>query len=241
MFETNEYSWHGFPKLNLPEDKQHLSRKSISIYLYTQERPAEEIAPVHATFYVQRPLPERFSAGYLLTSQDVHDIQVLLARRDDWIRYYQHLEMDKNRELANKSRNILDLTGGIRAPLTGYMLQNGPAVGLYADGWVASRAELRIRALLPVSEIVLRGWRPGSTPAARIRLSVDDMVAKEAQLPADSFEIILPLRKPLLATFGLWVSVEWEGQRSASSADSRDLAFVLTELRARHPGVKDQS
>jgi hypothetical protein len=33
--------------------------------------------------------------------------------------------------------------------------------------------------------------------------------------------------------------VEWEGQGFASSADSRDLAFVLTELRARHPGMQD--
>jgi Rps23 Pro-64 3,4-dihydroxylase Tpa1-like proline 4-hydroxylase len=50
MFETNEYSWHGFPKIDLPADKRHLSRKSLSIYLYTKDRPAEEIAPMHATF-----------------------------------------------------------------------------------------------------------------------------------------------------------------------------------------------
>ena len=69
IFETNEYSWHGFRKIQLPQDRLHLSRKCLSIYLYTKERPAHEIAGPHGTFYVQRPFPERFKAGDQLPSE----------------------------------------------------------------------------------------------------------------------------------------------------------------------------
>jgi hypothetical protein len=100
IFETNEVSWHGFPKIRLPENKKHLSRKSISIYLYTKDRPDEEIVAPHATFYVQRPLPEHLVAGYTLTPGDVTELHASLARRDSWIALYQKQELHS----ANRSR-----------------------------------------------------------------------------------------------------------------------------------------
>ena len=181
MFETNEYSWHGFPKIDLPEDKRHLSRKSISIYLYTKDRPADEIAPMHGTFYVQRPLPKNIAAGHTLTDADVDALRRLLTRRDGWIEAYQKLELEKNRELADRAANIQELTGRIRAPLTGYMLQEGTATGLYADGWVAPQVQVEVRALLPVSEIVLRGWRPDNLPRGRVRVSIGDAASVETE------------------------------------------------------------
>ncbi|MCL2930450.1 MAG: 2OG-Fe(II) oxygenase [Trichodesmium sp. MAG_R01] len=55
IFETNEYSWHGFQKINLPENRSHLSRKLMSIYLYTKDRPQEERVANHGTFYFPYP------------------------------------------------------------------------------------------------------------------------------------------------------------------------------------------
>jgi len=96
IFETNEYSWHGFRQIQLPADKQHLSRKCVSLYLYTKARPADEIVPPHGTFYVMDPLPAHIQPGRTLSAADVDQIQNALKSRDVWIEYYQKLEMRDN-------------------------------------------------------------------------------------------------------------------------------------------------
>lgn len=82
IFETTEWSWHAFPPIRLPEAERHLSRRSMALYFYSAERPAEELADTHSTIYVDRPLPERFAAGRVLDDADVQELQVLLKRRD---------------------------------------------------------------------------------------------------------------------------------------------------------------
>jgi len=82
IFETTEWSWHGFSRINLPEDKRALSCKSIALYFYTSERSTEELADTHSTIYVDRPLPDRFKPGFTLSDADVQELRVLLARRD---------------------------------------------------------------------------------------------------------------------------------------------------------------
>jgi len=101
IFETSEYSWHGFPQIDLPPDKQELSRKCISIYLYTRQRPADEIAPPHGTFYVMAPLPAHIQPGVTLSVQDFEQIQNALKSRDVWIEHYQKHEMRDNRTIQD--------------------------------------------------------------------------------------------------------------------------------------------
>lgn len=97
IFETTEHSWHGFRRIELPPDKQHLSRKSIAVYFYTKERPRPETAASHGTVYVQRQLPDHIQAGYTLREEDLHEIQVLLARRDAHIQYLYERELEFTR------------------------------------------------------------------------------------------------------------------------------------------------
>jgi hypothetical protein len=237
MFETNEYSWHGFPKINLPPDKQHLTRKSISIYLYTKDRPAQEIAPMHGTFYVQRPLPGHIQQGRTLTGEDVAALQGLLKRRDDWLQMYQKMELEKNREIALKNRAVADLMSYVRVPLTGYVLQAGSAEGVFTDGWISSHAAFDIQPLTQVSGILLRGWRPENAPPGRIRLTAGGSTT-EAAMGTGSFEISLKLAQPADTPFRLQIDSDCQGPGVAAGVDSRDLVFLIAEIRARHPLVQ---
>jgi len=125
VFETNEHSWHGFRQIRLPADRHGLTRKCISIYLYTRERPAQEIVPVHGTFYVQRPLPEKFAAGRIPDAQDVAEFQQLVAERDEWIGFYQRLE----KELATDNRSLSAYAGS----LAWHSRMDGLVIGLRLD------------------------------------------------------------------------------------------------------------
>jgi hypothetical protein len=101
IFETNEYSWHGFKRIRLPEARKDLSRKSFSIYLYTKDRPAEEVVAPHTTFYVPGPPSERIAEGVTLSQADVDEIRVALASRDGLLRMYQGLLVEKEQRLRD--------------------------------------------------------------------------------------------------------------------------------------------
>ena len=90
IFETNEVSWHGFPKICLPKDT-NLSRKSIALYFYTSTRPAEEKAPARSTIYVEESMPDHLVEGHKLDADDMALLRSLIDRRDSHIaRLYRH-------------------------------------------------------------------------------------------------------------------------------------------------------
>lgn len=86
IFETSERSWHAFDPIRLPDDRAHLTRRSIALYFYTKDRPAEETAPRHTTYYVNRQLPAHIDEGHTLSRSDVADIRQLMEQRDAHIR-----------------------------------------------------------------------------------------------------------------------------------------------------------
>jgi len=86
IFETNEYSWHGFETINLPENRRTFSRKSFALYYYTDERPAKELGAEHSTIYVERHQSSDIQIGTILSAEQLQEIQILLNHRD------QHLK-----------------------------------------------------------------------------------------------------------------------------------------------------
>ena len=102
IFETTEYSWHGFKRISLPQEKQHLSRKSFALYYYTDTRPVDETGHEHSTIYVEEHLPEWYSGGMTLEAGELQHIRNLVASRD------QHLKR-LYRNIKQLNRQIHDL------------------------------------------------------------------------------------------------------------------------------------
>jgi Rps23 Pro-64 3,4-dihydroxylase Tpa1-like proline 4-hydroxylase len=105
IFETNERSWHGFHRIQLPAEKARISRRSLAIYLYTKERPAEETASSHGTVYVQRQLGEHVQPGYSLREEDVEEIRSLIERRDAQIRFLYERELEFSALVSGLTRS----------------------------------------------------------------------------------------------------------------------------------------
>jgi hypothetical protein len=99
IFETNEHSWHGFKRIELPDGKKQLSRKSFALYYYTDTRPEQEIESEHSTIYVGEHLPEWYEAGMTLDAEQLQHVRNLIASRDQHLkRLYGHI-MAQNRQL----------------------------------------------------------------------------------------------------------------------------------------------
>ena len=92
IFETTETSWHGFRRIAVPDER--ISRKSLAIYYYTAERPAEETAAPHGTVYVPWRLPEKLKAGYTLTEDDVQALGEQVSRRNELLRFLYEREKE---------------------------------------------------------------------------------------------------------------------------------------------------
>lgn len=240
MFETNEYSWHGFPRINLPPEMRHLSRKSLSIYLYTKDRATHEIVPMHGTFYVQRPLPAQLASGAVLAPADLLAIENLLIRRDSWIEHYQQAELKKNGEIAEKAAYIRDLLARARLPLAGYIAQRA-ASGYYPDGWAASHLKCEIQPLQPVTRLTLDGTRADwQTRQATLRVRVNGELRAETQLTHGAFSLPIHLPVPLTDAFSLDIICESVGDGGKNSADDRDLAFLFYQLTTTHTSAEER-
>jgi hypothetical protein len=230
IFETNEYSWHGFPQIQLPENKRHLSRKSFSIYLYTKDRPAAETARPHATFYIQRPLPEHIRPGVVLSQEDAETIRHLISKRDKFIEFYQQKELE-NGQMLKELRDLL--ASCVRMPLTGYGLQRGQVEGFWSDGW-AKNIQASILVEQDISLIQIFGHVPEFCPSRnQISLHANSFADTFNVSNAGSFLIKLPVSFKQGETISISVKCKESitGKRAGINHDTREVAFLLTQLR----------
>ncbi|HLY46911.1 MAG TPA: 2OG-Fe(II) oxygenase [Stellaceae bacterium] len=238
IFETNEYSWHGFRKIHLPEDRLHLSRKCLSIYLYTRDRPAHEIVGPHSTFYVQWPFPAEFKAGHVLSQADVEELSGAYRQRDRQIEMYQLMEERHGRDLDQLRRYLDEVLAATRAPIAGYAQQVGSGSGLFHDGWVTRDVSLRLRADRPISEIAIKGYIPDDFPrvSRAFEIAIDEETFRFTLQANGSFDFSCPTKIPAGTNFALRLRCDADFNASAAGkgGDQRNLSYYLSAIELAH-------
>lgn len=125
IFETTEHSWHGFRRIALPPQHAGTSRRSVALYFYTEERPAEQTAPTHSTVYVDRGLPPRFVAGYTLTADDHEELAALFTRQSG---HNRRLYREVERLQAELEKTALNrVAGAVLRRLERYRMRRRPS------------------------------------------------------------------------------------------------------------------
>lgn len=233
IFETNEHSWHGFDKIQLPEDKRHISRKSFALYLYTADRPEDEIAPAHATVYVPRPLAGHLVAGHTLTDDDAYLLAVAMSRRDQHIQFLYEREKEFSDMMARQKARIEALESLLgNLPIEGHAKLTDRAEGLWEDLWAGATLSFGVRAEQNVEKLSLRGWIPDFFPPRReLKIEVGDQ-HHQVTLERGAFTIDLPaaLEPQDEVEVRILCQETFDPKANGASDDSRQLAYMVSSL-----------
>lgn len=115
IFETSERSWHGFEAVATAPDGSVLSRRSIALYFYTEDRPLDEVFPEHGTHYTGRPLPDWCQPGNQLTSTQIDQLQEMLDERDVGLKFLYSRELEWSGQMGILREEVSMLRGRVTA------------------------------------------------------------------------------------------------------------------------------
>jgi hypothetical protein len=237
IFETNEYSWHGFSRITLPEHKKHLSRKSFAVYFYSASRPAEEIVPPHNTFYIQRPLPQEIKEGVKLTQEQVDELKGLIRKRDTWIKFYQNLELSMAGELAASKNVVREAFERLRIDCLGYVTQVAPARAYHLDSWIEDGFSVQLLPHQPVYSLDLVLRAPAEMPVGhKIQMAINGQPAlKGSLLPGHSVTFSIACDLPANQQFELSIHGDaFCPSKLGINTDGRNLVALLEKVVAHH-------
>ena len=240
IFETNEHSWHGFRKISLPENYKHLSRKLISIYLYTKDRPSDEIYPPHGTFYIPYPPPKvirDFKEGDNLKSDDLVEVQRLMQKRDNLLRLGFMTEINLSRRLTQATALLEKYKSSLAPTLLGKAKVVPLSVkGYHLDHWVEPYFSVMLEVLESVEFVAVRGWVPDNCDQ-EIKICLNNFFESSHNLMGGAFSVVLPCKNNI--SDRLFIEIFSTKQLNQSSNDSREISFIIKEIELSNELIND--
>ena len=223
IFETSEVSWHGFRKIKLPSKKKDLSRKLISIYLYTKERPQEEIFPEHGTYYL--PFAPKLTLPY--DQEDLDEMKRIVVKRDNLL----SASWQKERQLAYKVLELENYVNEIQKSILPPSIGNAFFIknsidGYFHDGWVAPIFSATFITTSKIGAIEINGWVPDDHDGI-YELSINKILIKKEILSAGIFKFKINLDLAPRSENDLEIH---SLSKILDDTDLRPKSFILTNI-----------
>jgi hypothetical protein len=229
IFETSERSWHGFRTVAIPPEKYGLTRKLISIYLYTETRPPEEIAPPHGTFYVPFPPPTSIRPGHVVTQAEYNEMRRVIRKRDALLLAAFDAEKRQSDQHQKLVQHYQELKTRIQPTVAGYaLLKPGSVRDFYGDGWVAGNLEMALSPLKPITSLEVRGWLH-EDQFRQVEVSAFGTTVSK-RVGGGSFVISVSASAPVTEDFML--NVRTSIQKFPGATDDRKLGFIYQSVIA---------
>ena len=227
LFETNEYSWHGFGRVQSPDGRE-LSRKSFTIYMYTKERPKEELAPKHGTIYVPAGPPKQFEAGYTLEKDDVRELSGLFKARNAYLQGMYERESKLMEQVETAKRLRLKM----HVPTIGYVKQLGPGVGIEpGNNAIADSATVSFKALRRLELLTLRGRLAQHVARAVLKYTVGGQ-SQEIEYVEDGRPFEAPFRVSIDTGKSVKLEVEVKSmERKPGFGEERRTTLFVDEVQ----------
>lgn len=237
IFETTENSWHGFSRIQLPENARSVSRKSFAIYLYTRERAANETAPPHATIYVPELMPNGWQAGRTLSSTDLAELDNRFARIRSQLRFLYDREKEFGRRIANLESALSEIRDSQRLELQGYAIQPRGTSGMWFDGWVSRELSAVFVPTRKASSLTLELWAPRQLPDDQVlQIEIDGVTFTQILVRGAKTPVTLGLSscKGREVVLRVLAQLAWVPAQAADSADERELAYKILGASLDH-------
>jgi hypothetical protein len=237
IFETSERSWHGFEPIRLPAGRTDLSRKSFAIYLYTKERPPEEVAAAHATVYVPRGLPDDVAVDQILGETNYELVKQRFTLHRNMIRFLYQREQRFSRQMDSLRYALDEARASQRLALQGYAVQPGPPSGLWPDQWASEEVRFQLVPTRRVDGLELELLVPAELDGPQVlEITAGEWSYTEKISPGDHLVLHLPIRaeEGEVVEITMHANETWHPKSTGESGDDRHLAFRILDARLIH-------
>ena len=232
LFETNEYSWHGFSPVNVPPDRKVISRKSFTIYFYSKERPKNEVAEKHGTIYIQSGLPRQMKVGHELSDTDISSLKNNFNKRNNYLAAMYRREKQFHNTIKTLRFQLDRLQEKFSVPVYGNAVSGSPVTGIYPDMSASSKVSIPILSKQPLTSITLHGIVPDWIETNSLSVSIDGSpVVDDCSVQGDfSLEVPLPANCNKKLELVIYASKTMAPIEVNKGEDRRQIAFRFKEI-----------